>query len=340
MYIRDRLYLGALISIIVVVIIVSVISLTSQEIAKKYREHDLVIDVKTDISELDIVTYEYLLHREKRMEQQWHLKYDSMREIIKEEELTEPIRADYVTLGNLFSQVTTNYKKRQRLIQEGASRAEIDASVLLEERLVAQLLIKSHSIMTSAFRLSKQVDTEIAKDQETANTLTLTLMLILAATVTTVSLVVARSISKPLDRLTKGAEIIGNGDLEHRIDVKSKDEVGKLATAFNQMTVQLGASEQQLRASNQQLQASEQQLRASNQQLQASEQQLRASNQQLRADEQQLRAEIAERKKLEEQTKKHLHDLEVFYKANIGREGRIVELKKEISRLKNELGRK
>jgi uncharacterized small protein (DUF1192 family) len=35
-----------------------------------------------------------------------------------------------------------------------------------------------------------------------------------------------------------------------------------------------------------------------------------------------------------------LHDLKVFYKANIGREERIVELKKEISRLKEERGRK
>ncbi len=83
MNIRDRLSIGTRVSIIVVGMLVSVTSLTSEEIATKYREHDLAMDVKTDVSELDIVTYEYLLHHEKRMEQQWHLKYDSMREIIK-----------------------------------------------------------------------------------------------------------------------------------------------------------------------------------------------------------------------------------------------------------------
>ncbi len=96
---------------------------------------------------------------------------------------------------------------------------------------------------------------------------------------------------------------------------------------------QLGASEQQLKASNQQLQASEQQLKTSNQQLQASEQQMKASNQQLRANEQQLHVEITERKEMEEERKEHVHELEVFYKASIAREEKVLELKKRIREL-------
>jgi signal transduction histidine kinase len=61
-------------------------------------------------------------------------------------------------------------------------------------------------------------------------------MIVLGITVTTSSLLVARSISKPLDELTKGAEIIGKGGLKHRFEVKTKDEFGQLAAAFNKMT--------------------------------------------------------------------------------------------------------
>jgi signal transduction histidine kinase len=61
-------------------------------------------------------------------------------------------------------------------------------------------------------------------------------MLILAFTVVTSSLLVARSISKPLDELTKGVGIIGKGDLEHKVEIKAKDELGELAAAFNKMT--------------------------------------------------------------------------------------------------------
>jgi len=50
--------------------------------------------------------------------------------------------------------------------------------------------------------------------------------------------------------------------------------------------------------------------------------------------------EITERKKSEESAKQRIRELEVFfYKASIGREERILELKKEIEQLKKELGK-
>jgi len=47
--------------------------------------------------------------------------------------------------------------------------------------------------------------------------------------------------------------------------------------------------------------------------------------------------DITEYKKLEENTKKHMRELEVFYKSSMGREERIIELKKEIEGLKKKL---
>jgi len=49
--------------------------------------------------------------------------------------------------------------------------------------------------------------------------------------------------------------------------------------------------------------------------------------------------DITERKKVEEVAKKRLYELEVFYKAAVGREERIIELKKEVEGLKKELGK-
>jgi len=44
---------------------------------------------------------------------------------------------------------------------------------------------------------------------------------------------------KPIKKLRYGATIIQKGDLSHRIDVKSRDEIGELADDFNNMTEQL-----------------------------------------------------------------------------------------------------
>ncbi len=68
-----------------------------------------------------------------------------------------------------------------------------------------------------------------------------------------------------------------------------------------------------------------------------SETALRAANQQLRANEERLRAEIAERERAQEKTKKNMRELEIFYKANVGREERILELKNKVKGLERQL---
>jgi tetratricopeptide (TPR) repeat protein/HAMP domain-containing protein len=45
--------------------------------------------------------------------------------------------------------------------------------------------------------------------------------------------------SKPILKLSESAKRIGEGDLNHRIHLSGKDEIGQLATTFNQMTGQI-----------------------------------------------------------------------------------------------------
>ncbi|MFC1670886.1 SpoIIE family protein phosphatase [Spirochaetota bacterium] len=46
-------------------------------------------------------------------------------------------------------------------------------------------------------------------------------------------------IIKPIKKLSHGATVIGTGDLDYKIDIKSSDELGKLANEFNQMTAMI-----------------------------------------------------------------------------------------------------
>lgn len=50
------------------------------------------------------------------------------------------------------------------------------------------------------------------------------------------SVVLTSVIIKPIKKLSEGASLIGQGDLDHRIDIKSSDELGRLAKEFNEMT--------------------------------------------------------------------------------------------------------
>lgn len=56
----------------------------------------------------------------------------------------------------------------------------------------------------------------------------------------------SRTISKPLERLRRVADEIGKGNLNVKVEVESKDEIGDLAASFNRMAAQLVESHEKI----------------------------------------------------------------------------------------------
>ncbi len=61
-----------------------------------------------------------------------------------------------------------------------------------------------------------------------------------------VALMMVRYITRPLKTLAQGVETVGAGNLGHRIEITSSDEIGELASAFNSMTVRLQKAQVEL----------------------------------------------------------------------------------------------
>lgn len=53
-------------------------------------------------------------------------------------------------------------------------------------------------------------------------------------------------ITKPLQQLTRGVEIVGGGNLDFRINLSARDEIGRLAYSFNLMTSRLKTAQEDL----------------------------------------------------------------------------------------------
>lgn len=54
-----------------------------------------------------------------------------------------------------------------------------------------------------------------------------------------ITVITATAVTKPVTKLIHSAEKIGSGNLEHKVSVKTNDEIGQLASAFNKMTEDL-----------------------------------------------------------------------------------------------------
>ena len=88
-----------------------------------------------------------------------------------------------------------------------------------------------------------RVDEEIAgitrRTATFAGTTIILLALILAG-------VVRRSVVRPVRELVEGTRLVAQGDLSHRISVRTLDEIGTLAASFNRMTETLGRGQLEL----------------------------------------------------------------------------------------------
>jgi signal transduction histidine kinase len=109
----------------------------------------------------------------------------------------------------------------------------------LKERLVNHLLTGSQSLMSLSMSLSRSCDKARATARRRAFWLTILLVGSTAAGVGVTALLVSRGITKPIQNLRHGAELLAGGHLDYKIGSTTADEVGELARTFDEMAASL-----------------------------------------------------------------------------------------------------
>ncbi len=75
-------------------------------------------------------------------------------------------------------------------------------------------------------------------------------------------------ITKPIMELTKGVDAVGSGDVDFKVNVKTKDEIGKLSASFNKMVENLKIAKKEITKTNTELEMANIELRMARQRLQ------------------------------------------------------------------------
>ncbi|HSH02898.1 MAG TPA: ATP-binding protein [Anaerolineae bacterium] len=94
-------------------------------------------------------------------------------------------------------------------------------------------------VQPGAFRNNNEVAAFLTEVRQVLIRATLVATLIALA----VSIFLANTLTRPLRELTQATHILAKGNLDHKVDVHSQDELGQLADAFNQMGTDLAEAQ-------------------------------------------------------------------------------------------------
>jgi methyl-accepting chemotaxis protein len=148
-------------------------------------------------------------------------------------------------------------------------------------------------------------------------TLGVSLLLLVILLAGIISYLVSKKITNPLRVLVRDLGVIGKGNLDHRVEIKTGDEIEEVGQAVNQMTKDLKESHKALEESKQVLEVK-----------------VEARTKALKELAESLEEKVRERTK---ELQARLAELERYHRLTVGRELKMRELKEEIKKLEENL---
>jgi len=97
-------------------------------------------------------------------------------------------------------------------------------------------------VLTTDYSLHR-IDALVGKQMRETS---LYMLLFIAACTAVLYLILWRLVLRPVTALSRGMEGVSSGDLGQKVEVASRDEIGRLARTFNEMTGELGSARKRL----------------------------------------------------------------------------------------------
>ena len=312
MKIRTKLQVITLLAFGLAVFLIGSVNLwTWQKVDNAIDKSQINNQITKDVFELNVITGEYLLHHGRRAQTQWQLKYDSLTAKLgnikaggdSERIILERILGDLGDLERQFNQLVESAQTREPGVEATGVSTE------LEQRLAGQLSVKMQSVASDASQLAK-LSLATADRTRGQGTVLIGVSGVIIAILVAVSIYfISNSVVRSIRKLRDGTQIVATGDLRHRVDISSRDEIGQLASSFNDMAHYLSDSYEALRRESREHIETAEELRVLNVTL---EQRVVERTQELSRINSALETENSERVRAEEELTRSNAELEQF----------------------------
>jgi PAS domain S-box-containing protein len=249
MTIRGKLAINVLLLVGFSLVIILVLNITTRRIDEAVDKGALINRIVIGVSDMNTITYDYLINPSERARQQWERKHASLWRLIRSARfsgqdkrvIVSRIGENHEDAAQFFQQMMANNGKMKR-----ASAAERSLLAENNERNATQLMARSQIMISDAYALARLSQTEIKALQAWSFWLIAMVSLLSMVIAGVISYFLGRTINVSLRRLAGGTKLIAGGDLGYRLPVKGGDEIAQLSAAFNEMATKLARSREEL----------------------------------------------------------------------------------------------
>lgn len=265
MRISTQQYSVALLSVAVMLSTAVMLFVNSRQIAAATDKINLAREIVMGLTELRLVTVDYILYHNVRAKTQWRERHASLEQLLlsdvfdqkpAERSIISRVRKHDRSMRSIFSKLVENYET------EKGSPEELLLLQQAEARWASQLLQTSQTSISEGFNLQRLNDVELAEAQRRQNVWIFILMILVAVKITANLTLTLRYVLGPISRMQKGMATISQGNLDFRMGTDSANEIGDLSRAFDRMTERLKESRNSIEHNAAQLMVANKELEA------------------------------------------------------------------------------
>ncbi|MDH3974074.1 MAG: PAS domain-containing protein [Deltaproteobacteria bacterium] len=239
MKISSRVRVIILIPIIFGICVIIIQQEMAERVGRALDYDNLIVNITQKTTALHHLSGELARYPdERRVKKQWLAVYGSLRELVLQ--TGKDGKDSQATLAQLKKSIKLLGELHHSLLQQ-REEAAVPTPHLSErqERKVDRMLLLSQNMISDTLQLRQKSTAKLLKLRNLEGKIILFITLALVVILGLLAFIMGKRITKPLSMLEKSAEIIGSGDLTHRIGRLANDELGSLGLSLDEMTKQL-----------------------------------------------------------------------------------------------------
>lgn len=249
MQVKRRLHINIIVLVIMTAMASLMIAVTLVRVVRARGESKIADEIAVSAFERNIFGTDYLRTGSERSRAQWITKSDQINALLKSASDTfNP--DDRKTIDNLTSsnQAITNlfYGIVENRETSGSDPESVARAHETEDRLVRLLTSRLYDYLLNVRTLSNATAGRLSSTMTFAGLGIIGLLAVVTIAAAINSWTLVRTIGKRIAKLSRGAAIIGEGNLDYRIDIQGRDEFAGLAATFNVMAGKLRDSYREL----------------------------------------------------------------------------------------------